>query len=350
MNAYLLVFHVCASCLLTGCLTSTELPHTHEHEQASAAVTEPWLPPPSGNMDLWPIGTEHSWDISQVQNLTPLLIKRQRDGSSSCYSQTQWGLSPQGWLKSSAEWPTPNALVHVWVNQGQLSTAGSWLLNAQPCLQYDSGQLRWFWKNAEDDTMPAVGWNTWFQVMDIGLQPHADADALWGSSGTWTEGSQALSLQITARDEAYVMNQQPPYFRSLQEFLNSPRTCWQSLCWRFSDWQADGVTADQKEAALLLEWVNAQDQVLRSESALAIQREVAGATVVHVENIPEWVPALSEAWKTPIGTQPAWAQLNGQLWSGYHWPSRQVTSPFPTLYNSTALSSLAHTRQWSSTP
>lgn len=342
---------VISSMLVSGCLTSADLPQRSLNESSeldpnphSHSTDTP------ADFDDWPVGTSQVWDLSQVQSLVPVLLQMQRNPQTGCYQTSMWHKPSNTWHKISTEWPTPLPESQVWVNQGGSSISSRWIRNATPCLKHDTGALRWYWQNAEDEQLPSVGWTSWFQLADLEGQPYSQHPPLIGLTGVWASGSQSMNIQTTARDEAYVLNQKPPHFRTLQEFVNSPRTCWQSLCWWFGTWQPHHTQSFTEQTTVSFEWVNGQGQILRNGVGQAMRREVAGAKVVHVELVPAWVQQTSEAWRQPTGLHPAWAELDGELWSGYHWPASQVASPLSSLFNAVAVQSVATDLHWGSTP
>lgn len=351
MNTLNQAVWVISSLLLSGCLTSADLPQPSLNESSDLDPNPQTRSTDTpAEIDDWPVGTTHGWDLTHVQSLAPVLLQMQRNPQTGCYQTSLWQRPSNTWLQISAQWPTPLPESQVWVNQGGVSVSGNWIQHAVPCLKHDSGALRWYWRNAEDEQMPAVGWSSWFQLTDMEGQPYSQHPALLGLTGQWASGSQSMNIQTTARDEAYVLNQKPPHFRTLQEFVHSPRTCWQSLCWWFGPWQPHNLQHLTEQATVSFEWVNGQGQILRNGVGQAVRREVAGATVVHVEQTPEWVQQSSEVWRQPAGLHPAWGELNGELWSGYHWPASQVASPLSSLFNAVAVQSVATDLHWGSTP
>lgn len=148
---------------------------------------------------------------------------------------------------------------------------------------------------------------------DLSGLPYRAVPALAGLSGQFGPGHKGYQTRRVAYLEGFVLDGITPFFTSLAEFRDNPRTCSGGLCWRIT-MAASGPDGDQLGSIAFSTPVNAGSVDLGV--GIVVGRRVEGVAVLDVTSVPIEVQNRSAFWSTKDGRNPVFAEIGGRVWHG----------------------------------
>ena len=233
-------------------------------------------------------------------------------------SATDDGLRPRAYRWSGG----------VWANDLSSSVNGVsgyqaiwWLPNAEtnhwyldlgfPLVKADGAELIELFAPSWSDWGPAHGMSV--VERDVSGLPYRSVAALNGLNGQFAAGQKGYQIRRVAYMDAFVMDAITPFFSSLAQFRDNPRTCLAGLCWRIT--MADpGADGDTPGTIAFSTPANAGN--LDLGVGTLVERQVDGVPVLDVMTVPIEVQNRSALWSTKDGRYPAFAEIGGRLWQG----------------------------------
>lgn len=196
-------------------------------------------------------------------------------------------------------WPSLNEPTHWYLNLGF------------PLVKADGTELIEQFSPSWSDWGPTQGMS--LVERDLSGLLYRALPALNGLSGQFAAGQRGYQIRRTAYMDGFVMDAITPFFTSLAEFRDNPRTCLAGLCWRIT-MSAAGPDGDKPGTIAFSTPVNA-GAVDLGVGAL-VERQVDGVAVLDVTSVPIEVQNRSALWSTKDGRYPAFAEIGGRLWQG----------------------------------
>lgn len=233
-------------------------------------------------------------------------------------SATDDGLRPRAYRWSGGAWAND---LSASVNGVSGYQAIWWLPNAEANHWYlDLGFPLVKAEGAELIESFSSSWNDWGQVnglnlveRDVSGLPYRSVPALNGLSGQFAAGQKGYQIRRVAYLEGFVMDAITPFFSSLAQFRDNPRTCLAGLCWRIT-MAAPGADGDTPGTIAFSTPANAGN--LDLGVGTLVERRVDGVPVLDVMSVPIDVQNRSASWSTKDGRYPAFAEIGGRLWQG----------------------------------
>lgn len=148
---------------------------------------------------------------------------------------------------------------------------------------------------------------------DLSGVPYRSVPALGGLNGQFATRQKGYQVRRVAYQDSFVMDAITPFFSSLAQFRDNPRTCLAGLCWRIT-MAAPGADGDTPGTIAFSTPANAGN--LDLGVGTLVERRVDGVPVLHVTSVPIDVQNRSASWSTKDGRYPAFAEIGGRLWQG----------------------------------
>jgi len=148
---------------------------------------------------------------------------------------------------------------------------------------------------------------------DLSGLPYRSVPTLSGLSGQFGPGHKGYQIRRVAYLEGFVLDGIVPFFSSLPEFRDNPRTCSAGLCWRIT-MLVPGAEGDTPGTIAFSAPANAGS--LDLGTGTVVERRVDGVAVLDVTSVPIEVQNRSALWSTKDGRNPVFAEIGGRLWQG----------------------------------